>query len=157
MMIKIETTMIKKLLTLFVFAATFVSCTQDVEPIEYLDVNAHNISGSWKLVEWSGVNQTDDVYMYVNFVRNDKTFTIYQNHDSLPHVPHISTGTFYIETDVELGAIIRGMYDNDSGDWAHRYIVKELTATSMTWVAKDEPDYVQKFERVESIPLASEN
>lgn len=157
MMIKIEMTMIKKLLTLLMAATALISCEKEVDVIEYLDVNAHNISGSWKRVEWSGVDMTDDVYMYVKFVRDERTFTIYQNHDSMPHVPHISTGTFYIETDVELGAVIRGMYDNDSGDWAHRYIVKELTSTSMIWVAKDAPEYVQKFERVDTIPVAPEN
>lgn len=52
------------------------------------------------------------------------------------------------------GAVIRGQYDNDSGDWAHRYIVRELTATSMKWVAKDDMEYVQLFERVDSIPMA---
>ena len=57
---------------------------------------------------------------------------------------------------MELGAIIRGMYDYDSGDWAHRYIVKSLTASEMIWVAKDDENYVQKFERVESIPVAQE-
>ena len=66
----------------------------------------------------------------------------------------MATGSFYIETDVELGAIIRGNYDYDSGDWAHRYIVKNLTATSMIWIAKDDDTYVQKFERVDTIPVA---
>ena len=145
---------ILKKLTLLLSVFALASCAEKEEPIVYLDVNAHNISGSWQLAEWNGVSLDASTYMYVNFVRNDRTFTIYQNLDSFTDVPHIATGTFYIETDVELGAIIRGMYDHDSGDWAHRYIVKELTATSMIWVAKDNQDYVQKFVRVESIPVA---
>ena len=48
---------------------------------------------------------------------------------------------------------IRGTYDHDSGDWAHRYIVKSLTATRMVWVAKDDQTYIQEFERIESIPV----
>ena len=44
-------------------------------------------------------------------------------------------------------------YDYDSGDWAHRYIVKSLTATRMVWVAKDDQTYIQEFERIESIPV----
>ena len=124
--------------------------------MEQLEVNANNISGSWKLVEWNGSAMFETTYMYVNFVRNDRTFTIYQNLDSFADVPHIATGTYYIDTDMELGAIIRGMYDYDSGDWAHRYIVKSLTASEMIWVAKDDENYVQKFERVESIPVAQE-
>lgn len=148
--------MIKKILTLILALAALASCSEKEEPVVYLDVNAHNISGSWKLVEWNGAALKDSTYMYVNFVRNDKTFTIYQNLDSFTDVPHIATGSFYIETDVESGAIIRGMYDNDSGDWAHRYIVTELTATGMKWIAKDNSDYIQIFERVDSIPVAPE-
>ena len=124
------------------------------EVIEYLDVNANNISGSWQLVEWNGAALNEATYMYVNFVRNDKTFTIYQNLDSFVDVPHVVTGSFYIETDVELGAIIRGNYDYDSGDWAHRYIVRDLTGTEKTWIAKVDETYVQKFARVDSIPVA---
>lgn len=145
--------MIKKILTIVLALTALVSCSEKEEPVVYLDVNAHNISGSWKLVEWNGASLKDSTYMYVNFVRNDKTFTIYQNLDSFNNVPHVATGSFYIDTDVELGAIIRGMYDHDSGDWAHRYIVTELTATGMKWTAKDNSEYIQVFERVDVIPV----
>ncbi len=145
---------IKKTTILIISIFAMAACAEKEEPVVYLDVNAHNISGSWQLVEWNGMAMTDSTYMYVNFVRNDRTFTIYQNIDSFTGIPHVATGTFYIDTDMELGAIIRGMYDYDSGDWAHRYIVRELTATSMKWVAKDDSGYVQVFERVETIPVA---
>ena len=147
---------IKKISILILSAVTLVSCSHKEEPIVYLDVNAHNISGSWKLVEWNGTELDASTYMYVNFVRNDRTFTIYQNMDSFTDVPHVATGSFFIETDVELGAIIRGAYDYDSGDWAHRYIVRDLTATSMKWIAKDNPEYIQVFERIDSIPVAQQ-
>ena len=148
--------MIKKILTILVAAAALISCQVEPENTELpqLDVNANNISGSWKLVEWNGAEWYETTYMYVNFVRNDRTFTIYQNMDSFADVPHVATGTYYIETDMELGAIIRGMYDYDSGDWAHRYIVKSLTAEEMVWVAKDDKTYIQKFKKVDSIPVA---
>ena len=147
--------MIKKILTILFAAAALISCAEKTEPVvEQLEVNANNISGSWKLEEWNGSAMYETTYMYVNFVRNDRTFTIYQNMDSFADVPHVATGTYYIETDVELGAIIRGMYDYDSGDWAHRYIVKSLTASEIIWVAKDDESYIQKFARVDSIPVA---
>lgn len=123
------------------------------EVIEYLDVNANNISGSWQLVDWNGAPLQEGTYVFINLVRNDRTYTMYQNIDSFTDIPHVVTGRYFIETDPAVGAIIRGDYDHDSGDWAHRYIVKDLTATSMTWVAKDNPEYVQKYERVESIPV----
>lgn len=147
---------ITKIAVILLSAFVFCSCVEKEEPIVYLDVNAHTISGSWQLVEWSGVSLNETTYMYVDFVRNDRTYTIYQNLDSFANVPHVVTGSFYIETDLELGAVIRGNYDHDSGDWAHRYIVKDLTETEMTWIAKDDETYVQKFVRVESIPVAEQ-
>ena len=79
---------------------------------------------------------------------------MYQNLDSFAKVPHVITVSYYIDTDVELGAVIRGNYDHDSGDWAHRYVVKSLTATTMVWVAKDDETFIQEFKRVDSIPVA---
>lgn len=139
---------------LMAFAAIAASCTEKpVETIQYLDVNANNISGKWELVEWNGLPLAEGTYVYLDIVRNDRTYTMYQNMDSFSNVPHIVTGSYYIETDPELGAIIRGNYDHDSGDWAHRYIIKDLTSSSMMWIAKDNPDFIQCFERIESIPV----
>ena len=133
-----------------------VSCDRNdmTEPqVEYLDVNANNISGKWELVEWNDNALTAGTYVFMEIVRNDRTFKLYQNLDSFANVPHVVSGLYYIETDPELGAIIRGVYDHDSGDWAHRYIIKDLTASEMTWVAKDDPEFVQKYVRVETIPV----
>lgn len=138
-------------------ALVSVSCEKNEipEPEEtQLEVNANNISGKWKLVEWNEAELSEGTYVYLELVRNDRTYTMYQNLDSFANVPHVITGSYYIETDVELGAVIRGNYDHDSGDWAHRYVVKSLTATTMIWVAKDNEDFVQKFSRVDSIPVA---
>ena len=138
-------------------ALVSVSCEKNAtpEPEEpQLEVNANNISGTWELVEWNDAELAEGTYVYIELVRNDRTYTMYQNLDSFSDVPHVVTGSYYIDTDVELGAVIRGNYDHDSGDWAHRYIVKSLTATTMIWVAKDNENFVQKFKRVDSIPVA---
>lgn len=143
-----------KILITAALTALMVSCTEKpVETVEYLDVNANNISGNWELVQWNGAALTEGTYVYLNIVRNDRTYTMYQNLDSFTNVPHVVTGSYYIEYDPELGAIIHGNYDHDSGDWAHRYIVKDLTADQMYWVAKDDPTFIQKFIRVDSIPV----
>jgi hypothetical protein len=78
---------------------------------------------------------------------------MYQNMDSFSNVPHVITRSYFLSTDVELGAVIRGSYDHDSGEWAHRYIIKSLTANEMLWVATDDLSFTQKFVRVESIPV----
>ena len=138
-------------------ALVSVSCERNdtSEPEEpQLEVNANNISGKWELVEWNESSLVEGTYVYLDVVRNGRTYTMYQNLDSFSNVPHVVTGSYYIDTDVELGAVIRGNYDHDSGDWAHRYVVKSLTATKMVWVAKDDETFIQKFERVDSIPVA---
>ena len=133
---------------------SLISCTEKPEvTVEYLEVNANNISGRWELVEWNGAPLTEGTYVYLDIVRNDRTYTMYQNLDSFTNVPHKVTGSYYIEYDPELGAILRGNYDHDSGDWAHRYIVKDLTATEMYWIAKDDRTFIQKYVRVDSIPV----
>lgn len=144
-----------KMLIAAAFAVmSLISCTEKPEvTVEYLDVNANNISGRWELVEWNGAPLTEGTYVYLDIVRNDKTYTMYQNLDSFTNVPHKVTGSYYIEYDPELGAILRGNYDHDSGDWAHRYIVKDLTATEMYWIAKDDRTFIQKYVRVDSIPV----
>ena len=140
-------------------AMAAISCETEEErvpePVQ-LEVNANNISGKWQLVEWNGAGLAEGTYVYLDIVRNDKTYTMYQNLDSFSKIPHVVTGSYYIEEDVELGAVIRGNYDHDSGDWAHRYIVKSLTATQMVWVAKDDAEFIQTFERVDNIPVAPE-
>ena len=144
----------KSFISVLFASLILVSCGKEQpEVIEYLDVNANNISGSWELVDWNGSALQEGTYVFINLVRNDRTYTMYQNIDSFGDIPHVITGRYFIETDPAVGAVIRGDYDHDSGDWAHRYIVKDLTADQMYWVAKDDPAFVQKFIRVESIPV----
>lgn len=145
----------KTIISMLFLSFLAISCrTEEPVTIEYLDVNANNISGTWELVEWNGAALQAGTYVFMDIVRKDMTYTLYQNLDSFSDIPHVVTGRYYLDTDPELGAIIRGNYDHDSGDWAHRYIIKDLTATEMTWVAKDDFNEVQKFVRVESIPVA---
>ena len=146
----------KKILILIsIIVLSAVSCEKHTLPEEpqQLEVNAHNISGQWTLVEWNGMHMAEGTYVYLDIVRNDKTYTMYQNMDSFTNVPHVVTGSYTIYTDPELGAIIRGSYDHDNGEWAHRYIVKSLTANEMVWIAKDDATYVQTYVRADTIPV----
>lgn len=149
---------IMKLIMLLAAAFAIISCEKKdmSQPIEYLEVNANNIAGKWELAAWNGAALTSGTYVFLDIVRNGKTYTMYQNLDSFSNVPHVVTGSYNLETDPEIGAVIRGNYDHDSGDWAHRYIIKDLTANQMLWVAKDDPTFTQLFVRVDSIPV-SEN
>ncbi len=125
----------------------FVSCSEDEEYQEpQLDVTPNNIAGCWMLESYdNGATLAEGSYVYIDFVRADRTFTIYQNVDSAP--VRTITGQYYIDIDAELGAIIRGQYDYGVGDWAHRYVVKSLTAQKMIWVAKDDASDVSVYVR----------
>lgn len=129
-----------------------ISCSKDNEtPAEpLLDVTANNISGIWRLVEWNGNNMNNGTYVYIEFTRRDQRFTIYQNQDSF--MARKIGGDYNITTDESLGAVIRGRYDYGNGDWRHRYIVRNLTSSSMTWIAVDDSDDISLYERCEAVP-----
>lgn len=142
--------MMKRILRQVVLAITMtviaVSCSDKEEYVEpTLDVTPNNIAGCWRLDSWSGGAISEGSYVYIDFVRADKTYTIYQNIDS--QYKRIITGRFFIYTDAEQGAIIRGNYDYGNGDWAHRYIVTDLTEERMVWTALDNKDDVSVYVR----------
>ena len=132
-----------------VLAVTLCGCSSEDEVVEpQLDVTPHNISGTWQLESWhNGVQLAEGAYLYMELIRKDRAFKSYDTVESA--LPRYRTGVYNIETDPELGAIIRGMYDFDGGDWNHRYIVTSLTASKMIWVAKDNPAEVQVFVKKE--------
>ena len=136
-------------ISLLMASLSFVACDDEpVVPTEpQLEVTANNIAGEWQLSLWKGAPLAEGSYVYLSFDRRERTFCIYQNLDSFS--TRELTGAFYIETDPELGAIIRGSYDYDRGDWAHRYVVTSLTANEMVWVAKDDTEDVSVYSRVE--------
>ena len=143
-----------RIITVIAASLLMLACANKETPaVEYLDVTANNLSGNWKQVEWRGSELVESSYFYMTIVRKDQLFTFYQNVDSMSDMPHVITGRFNIETDQELGAIILGEYDHVGEYWSHRYIVKDLTPDSMTWVAVDDSAETKKFVRVESIPV----
>ena len=145
---------IKSMIVVFAAALLAVYCDKEAPVVEYLDVTPNNISGQWQLVKWNGSDLSEGSYFYMDLVRKETKFTIYQNFDSMADMPHVVTGEFSIETDAELGAVISGMYDYDEGFWAHKYIVRNLTKDSMEWIASDDPSFVQEFVRVSEIPTS---
>lgn len=135
-----------KFAVLTLAVAVFWACDDDKTASEpYLTPSAHTIAGTWQLAEWSG-GLAPGTYVYVEFIRKDHLYKMYQNLDSVH--PHLLTGTFEIEDDV-----IRGLYDYSLGqEWSYRYVISELTEDRMVWTAQEDPEEVQVFVRCASIP-----
>lgn len=138
------------------FASTACELFNDepqVDPgVVELEVTPNNISGSWKLSYWSKGELPEGVFVYIDFVRSEGTFTMYQNIDS--HYTRTLTGRYHIYIDEELGcAMLRGEYDHGAGEWNHRYIVESLTEHSMELVAKDNTEELCIYTRT---PIPSE-
>lgn len=139
----------KSLLLLMVTMMTLVACDKEDSAggEEQLEVTRHNISGSWTLKSWAGGVLSEGSYVYIDFKRADRTYTLWQNLDSAP--ARKITGLYNIDIDEELGAVIRGNYDYGNGDWNHQYIITSLTSDEMIWVAKDDADDVSIYVRAE--------
>ena len=121
------------------------------EPVEpQLDVTPHNMEGCWTVSQWNGHRLDEESYVYLNILRKERTFELYENLGSFS--TRKVTGEYNIYTDEERGAMIRGRYDYGNGEWSHRYVVTSLTASQMVWTAADDDEVVTVYERVESIP-----
>ena len=112
-----------------------------------LEVTANNIAGSWKLASLKGGPLAEGSYVYIDFDRADRTFTMYQNTDS--HYTRTLTGRYYIEIDEMGKAVIRGNYDHGVGEWNNRYVVTSLTANEMIWQAEGNPEDVSTYKRAD--------
>ena len=146
---------LKSILAVLAVAVLTIACQKESTDSkgQFLEVTPNNISGKWQLVEWNGESLKAGTYFYIEFIRKDRKFTIWQNFDSISDNAHVSTGAFNIEMDVESGAIVSGKYDYDGGFWSHDYEVNDLTSTTMIWVASDNKSFTQKFVRVSNIPV----
>ena len=65
------------------------------------------------LAEWNGAPLAEGSFVYIEFIRKDAKYVMYQNLDSFG--TRKLTGRFVIDNDAELGAVIRGSYDYGAG------------------------------------------
>lgn len=138
-----------KLVALTLFVAAFAACDDDKSyPDPGLEVSANNLAGTWQLAEWNGAPLAEGSYVYLELIRKDRLFKMYQNIDSFS--PRLTTGRYALETISSVGTVIRGIYDNSlETEWKHRYIVRDLTAERMVWVATDDSEDIQVYVRAE--------
>jgi hypothetical protein len=136
---------ILKLTFVTIVLSALCACEDKVETPRFLEVTPNNISGSWRLESSCGEPLANGCYVYIDFDRKERTFKMYQNTDSFS--TRYITGRYFIYTDGEAGAVIRGDYDYGNGAWTHRYIVSDLTSKRMIWRALDDPDYIDIYVR----------
>ena len=144
----------KRIVKFLMVVATMVAVGSCVAPennnaSEYLDVTPNNIKGVWQMVSFdNGELFAEGSYYYIVFDRAERTFVTYENTGSMGQFSQ--TGHYYIE--VKGAAVIYGDYDNGlltPNDWNHRFYVRDLTTTRMVWVAVDNEEVVQVYERAE--------
>ena len=141
----------KKIFNLLILfaVALFAACEETIEPNETLEVKPYNIEGAWVLAELNGSSLADSAYVYLVLDRRC-TYEIYENTASM--YPVLFTGKYELEYDWRVGDVISGTYDYDLGAWGHEYVITDLYENTMTWTAKDDASYVQKFVRVAEVP-----
>ena len=145
---------LKTIALMLVLTGVF-SCSpeEDLTP-QSLEVTPNNISGVWKLADVNGQALPEGVYCYIEFVRRDRTFTMYQKFDSM--YPRTITGTFVLEDEDDanpMRAIISGTYHYGMGTWNHTYLISELTEEgTMLWTATDDETDVCLYQKCEELP-----
>jgi len=133
-------------------AVMAVSCAKENPATDYLEVNASNLNGNWKLTSIDGAPINDGTYFYINFESSGHEYKLWENLTSIPESYNFDKGTFRIDVDEEEGAYIRGI-NEVLEDWAHLYLIVDLTENSMTWIALDDKTIVHKLVRIEDIPI----
>ena len=143
-------TFLKTIALMLVLTGVF-SCSpeEDLAP-QSLEVTPNNISGIWKLADVNGKALPEGLYCYIQFVRKDRTFTMYQKFDSM--YPRRLTGLFDISKDEYKGYILGGKYDNGVGDWNNSYVVTSLYEESIQLTVDAENGDVCNYVRCNEVP-----
>lgn len=141
-----------KNIAIFFVVFSFAACSNDDVDFapKSLEVTPHNISGYWKLTEYNGQKIPQGLFCYVEYIRKDRKFVMYQKFDSM--YPRRITGVFSIEKDKYGKYILSGKYDYGMGEWNNKYFVTELLESSMILTADSENAEISKYIRCNEIP-----
>ena len=141
-----------KVAAIFLAVFCFGACSDNGDNYtpSTLEVIPNNISGYWILAEYNGMEIPEGVFCYVQYIRKDKKFVMYQNFDSM--FPRRITGTFSIGKDKYGKPLLGGKYDYGMGEWNNEYYVVELLENSMVLKADSDDAAVSKYVRCGGIP-----
>lgn len=136
------------ILSFVIFAGACSEKNEDYTPVS-LEVTPHNISGYWVLTEFNGTKIPEGAYCYIEYIRKDRKFIMYQKFDSM--YPRRITGLYSIEKDKKKGYVLSGTYDYGMGEW-NRYLVTALHEDHMILKTESNENEVCRYERCNEIP-----
>ena len=132
-------------------ALCFVACSNDDDFASgSLEVTPHNISGYWVLAKRNGMVIPEGVFCYIEYIRKDKKFVMYQKFDSM--YPRVITGRYDIEKDKYGKYILSGIYDYGMGEWNNKYYVTAFFEDYMVLTADSEDMDICTYVRCNEIP-----
>ena len=113
-------------------------------------VNYAALEGAWQLTHWQGAPLEANSYLYVEFYRSERRYTIWDNIGSMYATD--TTGTFTITEEVDGTYTLSGTYDYGVGDWSNTYeVTLRDNGERMQWRARGASE-VMDFERIDEIP-----
>lgn len=108
------------------------------------------LDGAWQLTMWQGTELAEDTYLYIEFDRSSRHYTMWDNIDSMYATD--TTGTFTITEEEDGTYTLSGTYDYGVGDWGNDYrVVLTHEGEHMQWRALS-ANQTMDFVRVEAIP-----
>ena len=132
----------------------FASCSknEDYEPQpQQLIINYANFSGIWQLVSYNGHQLEEGTYLYIDFIRRDHVFRMYDNLQSM--YGQKRTGTYYInEYEKTETMVLSGIYDNGVGGWNDEYTISSLTEKELRLTTRGDNPEIQIYNRLDKLP-----
>ena len=140
-----------KLMLLLVMAISFQACSDDDnQKGTKLEVTPNNIAGVWKLQSWSGADDLSGVEVYLELIRKDRLFNLYEKGLSTMY-PTTADGTFTLSKDYYKGDIITIKYNVPTEIHKNDYRITALDENKLVLVL-DGTDDTSVYERVDEVP-----
>lgn len=139
---------------LLLLTALFAMSCEKPAPIpqeQPIAVTYTTIEGCWQLTHLQGSPLINDTLLYIEFNRSDRSYTMWDNLNSM--YPVKSTGSFAISQEEDGSYTLSGSYDYGVGAWSNHYrVTLSNEANSMKWLSLGGANEVMDFVRIDQIP-----
>lgn len=117
---------------------------------ESLAVTYSALDGCWQLSHLQGTPISEDTYLYIEFDRTERRYTMLDNMNSMYGTE--TTGTFVISEQEDGTYTLSGTYDYGVGVWNNKYKVELTGEDRMLWHSLGKELEVMEFNRIDQIP-----